>query len=61
MVPDHGFARVGTMQVQAVMPPLICFCGGGGWQDRAKRTSCVAMPVLGSWKPEIEVVGDFGT
>ena len=23
MVPDHGFARVGTMQVQAIMPPLI--------------------------------------
>ena len=22
MVPDHGFARVGTMQVQAIMPPL---------------------------------------
>ena len=22
MVPDHGFARVGTMQVQALMPPL---------------------------------------
>ena len=21
MVPDHGFARVGTMQVQAIMPP----------------------------------------
>ena len=23
MVSDHGFARVGTMQVQAIMPPLI--------------------------------------
>ena len=23
MVPEHGFARVGTMQVQAIMPPLI--------------------------------------
>ena len=23
IVPDHGFARVGTMQVQAIMPPLI--------------------------------------
>ena len=23
MVPDHGFARVGTMQVQAIMPPPI--------------------------------------
>ena len=23
MVPDHGFARLGTMQVQATMPPLI--------------------------------------
>ena len=23
MVPDHGFARVGTMQVQAITPPLI--------------------------------------
>ena len=23
MVQDHGFARVGTMQVQAIMPPLI--------------------------------------
>ena len=23
MVPDHGFTRVGTMQVQAIMPPLI--------------------------------------
>ena len=22
MVQDHGFARVGTMQVQAIMPPL---------------------------------------
>ena len=22
MVPDHGFARVGTMQVQAIMPSL---------------------------------------
>ena len=22
MVPDHGFARVGTMQVQTIMPPL---------------------------------------
>ena len=22
MVPDHGAARVGTMQVQAIMPPL---------------------------------------
>ena len=22
-VPDHGFARVGTMQVQAIMPPAI--------------------------------------
>ena len=21
MVPDHGFARVGTMQVEAIMPP----------------------------------------
>ena len=25
MVQDHGFARVGTMQVQAIMPPLIDF------------------------------------
>ena len=25
MVPDHGFARVGTMQVQAIMPPLSFF------------------------------------
>ena len=23
MVPDHGFTRVGTMQVQAIMPLLI--------------------------------------
>ena len=23
MVPDHGFARLGTMQVQAIMPPLM--------------------------------------
>ena len=23
MVPDHGFVRVGIMQVQAIMPPLI--------------------------------------
>ena len=23
MVPDHGFASVGTMQVQAIMPPLM--------------------------------------
>ena len=23
MVPDHGFARVATMQVQAIMPRLI--------------------------------------
>ena len=23
MVQDHGFARVGTMQVQAIMPPSI--------------------------------------
>ena len=23
MVPDHGFARGGTMQVQAIMPPLM--------------------------------------
>ena len=33
MVPDHGFARVGTMQVQAIMPPLTlapCWLGAGG-------------------------------
>ena len=23
VVPDHGFAKVGTMQIQAIMPPLI--------------------------------------
>ena len=26
MVPDHGFARVGTMQVQAIIPPLSSGC-----------------------------------
>ena len=30
MVPDHGFVRVGTMQVQAIMPPLKIFLGGVG-------------------------------
>ena len=30
MVPDHGFARVGTMQVQAIMPSLIL--RQGGWE-----------------------------
>ena len=30
MVQDHGFARVGTVQIQAIMPPVIrsaCFLG----------------------------------
>ena len=32
MVPDHGFARVGIMQVQAITPPLsTSFIGGRGF------------------------------
>ena len=39
MVPDHGFTRVGTMQVQAIMPPLNQwwgnYGGGGGYHWRS--------------------------
>ena len=35
MVQDHGFARVGTMQVQAIMPPSIA----KGFKNDALATS----------------------
>ena len=31
MVPDHGLARVGTMLVQAIIPPLIYACFEGSF------------------------------
>ena len=34
MVPDHGFVRVGTMQVQAIMPPSI-----SGLSRRAQKSA----------------------
>ena len=39
MVPDHGFARVGTIQVQAIMPPLTKALSSGSLQLSEKRTS----------------------
>ena len=37
MVRDHGFARVGTMQVQAIMPPLSGF-GGCSPETKNRKT-----------------------
>ena len=37
MVSDHGFARVGTMQVQAIMPRLIRLGLSGLKNANAKR------------------------